>query len=527
MTVVCIVGAGPRGTSVLERICANAREPVRVHVVDPFPPGPGRVWRTDQPEHLLMNTPAGQVSLFTDATVPCTGPHVPGPSLAEWAGVDPDGYPSRAQYGRYLTWVFQRLTRQVDLVVHRAEAVALDDTGVTQSVTLSTGHRITADAVVLALGHDPVTPSWTGGHLSPGNAADADLSALRPGDPVLLRGMGLTFFDYLSLCTVGRGGRFTRADGTLRYLPSGREPQLFATSRRGVPHHARGVNQKGTAGRHEPVFLTHDRIAALPRGRSSFRRDIWPLVDREVRHVYHRAHPSGPPWNWRRIANPARGLRFPSRGGYQNWLIGHLVRDVAHAERGNVRGPVKAALDVLRDIRNEIRLAVDHGGISGESYRDDVAGWYTPLNAFLSIGPPVGRIEEMIALLRSGVLQAVAPDVRRGPTRFTVGDVEVTSVVEARMPEVDVRRAANPLLRHLLRTAQARPFRLGSYETGGLDVTRTPSRVVDAAGRPHPRRFAFGVPTEYVHWVTAAGVRPWSASVTLVEADAIARAALS
>ena len=65
---VGIVGAGPRGLSVLERLCANASPAgLQVHVVDPYPPGAGRVWRTEQSRHLLMNTVAAQVSMFTVA----------------------------------------------------------------------------------------------------------------------------------------------------------------------------------------------------------------------------------------------------------------------------------------------------------------------------------------------------------------------------------------------------------------------------------------------------------------------------
>lgn len=554
MTVICVIGAGPRGTSVLERICANARTPVVVHVIDPFPPGPGQVWRTDQPEHLLMNTVAGQVTLFTDETVACVGPRVPGPSLAQWAGVDLDSYAPRALYGRYLAWVFQRLTRHalVKVVTHRATAVALNEDG----VTLANGHRIPGvNAVVLALGHD-LSEAGDKCHVPPGNAADMDLSGVRTGEPVVLRGLGLTFFDYLSLCTVGRGGRFEQG----RYVPSGREPRLYAGSRRGVPHQARGVNQKGTAGRHRPVFLTPERITALPPD-ASFRRDVWPLIDREVRGVYYRTllstrlsrwqlarfsesyldscgddriltrHWVRQRWNWNQVATPWRG-----GSSYQDWLTGYLARDVARANRGNVRDPVKAALDVLRDVRNEIRLAIDHGGVTGDSYRDEVAGWYTPLNAFLSIGPPSSRIEEMIALMNAGVLHVIGPGLRvsRAPggylarsTKVPGPEIFTTTLVEARVPEVDLRTAVNPLLRAMLRAGQCRPYRIGSFETGGLDVTRSPFRVVDAAGRAHPHRFAFGVPTEYVHWTTAAGVRPWSASVTLADADAIARAALA
>src|SRR5687767_4787604 len=73
---IAVVGVGPRGTSVLERLCASAPEltpdtALTIHLVDPAPPGPGRVWRTDQSAELLMNTVASQVTLFTDDSVAC------------------------------------------------------------------------------------------------------------------------------------------------------------------------------------------------------------------------------------------------------------------------------------------------------------------------------------------------------------------------------------------------------------------------------------------------------------------------
>lgn len=78
---IAIVGAGPRGTSCLEHICASVQEllhcdgKLTVHVVDPYPPGPGRVWRLDQPPQLLMNTVASQITVPTDAKLGCKGPH--------------------------------------------------------------------------------------------------------------------------------------------------------------------------------------------------------------------------------------------------------------------------------------------------------------------------------------------------------------------------------------------------------------------------------------------------------------------
>jgi hypothetical protein len=102
----------------------------------------------------------------------------------------------------------------------------------------------------------------------------------------------------------------------------------------------------------------------------------------------------------------------------------------------------------------------------------------------------------------------------------------VTALIEARLPEPDLRRTADPLLAGLLRTGGARPHVIDGYETGGLDVTPRPYFLIDRQDLVHTRRLAFGVPTEGVHWVTAARARPGVDSVILSDADAVARAVL-
>ncbi|WP_367129051.1 FAD/NAD(P)-binding protein [Saccharothrix sp. HUAS TT1] len=623
---VCVVGMGPRGLSVLERLCANERarprhEAVTVHVVDPAPPGPGSVWRTTQSRLLLMNTVASQITVHTDASTRIEGPIEPGPTLYEWArgltrhedpevlaeakALGPDSYPTRAFYGSYLAAAFDRVVATapagVTVRVHRSRAVAMADThgasGGPQGVRLEDGTRVhDLDAVVLAQGHLPTRPSPREArtaslarihgltYLTPANPADVDLDVVPAGEPVLLRGLGLNFFDHMALLTLGRGGAFARDGDRLVYRPSGREPHLVATSRRGIPYHARGENQKGAHGRHTPRVFTADVVAELRRraatdDRVSFGVDVWPRIAVEVESVYYgtllrsRGRPAdgdrlaeryaaartatarsrlldehgvarADRWDWESISRPHGDRRFADRADFRDWLLGHLARDVEEARRGNVDGPLKAALDVLRDLRNEIRLVVDHCGLDGGSHRDDLDGWYTPLNAFLSIGPPARRVEEMIALVEAGVLELTGPgavlwlDTGEDPA-FVAESREVPGppvrarvLIEARLPEPDLRRTEDPLMRHLLATEQIRAHRVptssGShYETGGLSVTERPYHVLDAKGRAHPRRFAYGVPTESVHWVTAAGIRPGVDSVTLGDSDAIAQAVLS
>lgn len=620
---IAVVGLGPRGLSVAERLSANAHALVPrgrrlvVHLVDPRLADGGQVWRSTQDRLLLMNTVASQVTMFVDETVDCAGPVVRGPSLYEWArsiallgspdvpdavraeagALGPDDYPSRAFYGSYLRWTRRRITRtepSVRFVAHQARAVDVRDArDGRQDVRLDDGTTVGGlAAVVLALGHQPheLTPAeaelsrYAERHglryVPPGNPADEPTGDVPAGEPVLLRGMGLNFFDHLALFTLGRGGEFTRGPGgALTYVPSGREPRLVAGSRRGVPYQARARNEKGASGRHEPRFLTGEVIARLPHG-ADFRRDVWPLIDQEVRTVFHAAQvrergcdagefteafaaagPADVPldgdplavreteaqriilakfgldrsWDWRHVAAPYSAADLASTAAFRAWLRSSVDTELAEARKGNVTGPLKAATDVLRDLRNEIRLAVDHGGISGASYRDDLRRWYMPLNAYLSIGPPAERVEQFGALLDAGVLEVLGPDLRIGGVdgRFAARSaacpdvvVRAKTLIEARLPDTDLRRTTDPLLRALLARGECRPYRIGEFETGGLAVTRRPYHVLDARDRPHPRRFAFGVPTEAVHWVTAAGIRPGVNSVILGDADAIARSCL-
>lgn len=538
---IAIVGVGPRGLSVLERLCANERahpahDDLVIHVIDPAAPGAGAVWRTDQSQHLLMNTVASQITVFTDDSSRIDGPVEPGPSLWEWADgqVGPNDYPTRAFYGAYLRDCYHQVVDnapgQVSVHVHRSHAVAMADThGITggpQGIRLANGTRLNnLDAIVLAQGHvsTRLTPQQERTaslarihhltYVTPANPAEVDLSVIEPGEPVLLRGLGLNFFDYMALLTVGRGGVFEGG----RYRPSGQEPVLYASSRRGVPYHARGENEKGAHGRYLPRLLTPDRIAELRTRPVRFTEGLWPLIAREVECVYYEtllgddtfgekflldpeaaldAYGVTERFDWEVLTRPYRDRRFAGRAEFTAWLLEYLRADVAHAREGNVHGPLKAALDVLRDLRNEVRLAVDHGGLDGTSHRDELEGWYTPLNAYLSIGPPVSRIEEMIALVEAGVLVLTGPGTQirldTGEPTFVAASTEVPGppvrsrvLIEARLPEPDLRRTVDPLLRHLLNTDQAAPYRIpgadGSvYETGGLAVTERPYRLLDA-----------------------------------------------
>lgn len=99
---IALIGAGPRGVSLLERIGAHLRsgsersrggslapgfDPSQgfdLHIIDDAQSGAGRIWRTDQDRELCMNTLAHAVTLFTEPGATIAGPVLPGPTLYEW-----------------------------------------------------------------------------------------------------------------------------------------------------------------------------------------------------------------------------------------------------------------------------------------------------------------------------------------------------------------------------------------------------------------------------------------------------------
>jgi hypothetical protein len=354
---VVIVGGGPRGTGVLERLAAaapdhgvDADHPLDVHLVDPYPAGAGRIWRTAQSELLWMNSMAADVTMYTDETVVCEGPIVPGPSLIEWAeqvreahtepegrvgdevrSLRPDTFPTRQLQSHYLDFVLRRvldtLPEGLRVHVHRGRATEVVD-GDVRRVRVEgadgTVLEIDTDAVVLASGHLDATPSDDESALledaarlglqyfPPEQTTDSDLDAIEPGRTVIARGMGLAFIDLMVLIYEGRGGRFVEdpqgdddgsGRGRLEYVPSGREVYLQVGSGRGVPYHAKTEYRLRGPRPPLPRFFGPEQVEALiARGEVGLRDEVWPLIAKEVGwgwyHELHHGHPDRVTTTW-------------------------------------------------------------------------------------------------------------------------------------------------------------------------------------------------------------------------------------
>ncbi|MEU1035832.1 FAD/NAD(P)-binding protein [Streptomyces mirabilis] len=567
-----IVGAGPRGTGLIERIAANAAElyagsGLDIHLVDPHPPGAGRIWREAQSPLLWMNSHAEDVTMFTDETVVMDGPVRPGPTLHEWAAIDGRTFADRQLQGAYLSWVHEQAVAALppDVTVHHHPCRALRVSGPRegrQQVWLEgRPGPLLADLVVLAIGHLDAELDQEQNelatyarahdlvHLPPDFTADSDLSSLAPGEPVLVRGFGLAFVDLMVLLTEGRGGRY---DGDT-YLPSGREPVLYVGSRRGVPYHSK-IGYDWTGERPPlPRFFGPaevDALLARPEG-FDFRRDVWPSIEKELGFAhYHRlftVHPERTAIAWtdfeekyaageatEREALVASAVPDPADrldlAALDRPLDG--VRYASHEEfQDGLRVYVEGDLRRRHDPENSPDLAVFLGLLSvyGQLIRlGDVGPWWHGFFSYLASGPPGPRLRQMLALSRAGVVRFVGADmavvaedgVFRASSATVPGEtVQARALVEARLPEPTVGRALDPLLRELHAD--------GAVETpeGLLRVDRSDGRILDGGGRPHPRRFALGPYTDVR--TPGAFTRPRTGGPAFRQNDATARAALA
>lgn len=599
MRTIAIVGGGPRGISVLERLGSFLQDSsdqvssddksvpsagnVAIHLIDDVEPGAGRVWRTDQSPTLCMNTLADAVTLFTEPGSTVRGPVLEGPTLYEWFQLlrgdavhprptdtdssrvskktdlfrefpptmpadyeaeirqaRPESHPSRALYGHYLRWVFDiavdrlRAIHGVTVHIHKARAVDIrpGDTGADghagsdvhggadgpvgkqetraaqtssrDTVTLSDGTSVDADATILALGWTDTTantaesvlaasvaahPNLTWIH--PGHPADQDLDCLadqdvaRPagGHParesaqqdlhehrpdVIVRGLGMGFFDLMARLTIDRGGEFQRTSSSpldLTYKPSGREPRLIVTSHHGYPYQPKPVF--GSLPPAAPMPRLKSAVQALPSdppaGSVDFSTTLWPAILRDAQAAYYRVllgdadealrqvlsiidDPATDPWSLHNdprldgliapsdrfdlpyYADPMARIaaELPERTNPETADAESAIRaltaavkealknDLAEARRGR-ESAVKAGLQVVGATRKTVAIVDEPGRFTPESRRGDYAE-FVRIGANVGSGPPASRTAELIALIDAGLVVFAGADPIVGVT---------------------------------------------------------------------------------------------------------------
>lgn len=567
LRTVAVIGAGPRGTAIVERLVAASHSEswqgqLTVHFIDPLVGRGGAVWRDDQPEVLLMNTTTCQTTMYPDDSCHALLPRLHERTLADHLraeGYGPADFASRAAHGRYLAAVLATAQDDADperlrIVLHPAEAV--DVTGAAdgpQRVRLDDGRVLAVDAAALALGHLPTALGPRSQqladaadrhgllHIGPANPLEIDYTRLLGRERIAVQGMGLNFYDALGMLTAAAGGRFEpdrAAPSGLRYLPGGDEPQLLVGSRSGMVYRPKPDLGDRLPAPFTPQILTGERVLelAVRAAGVDHEREVMPLILAELRRALDGAgHPL--------LADDQALLQllfpFGRRGGGASTDPHRRTRDVLREALRCATEPDPAWVlihRVLVAMRIQVNRLVDLGAYTTDSVRQDIDGHLRNAFASWASGPPVIRVRQLLALEEAGLVTFTGPrmhvDIDEAGGRFAVRGGEhppssCDGVLEAHLPPVDLPAYRSALLGAWRERGEVQRDHWASR--GSRSRMLTGSIAVDglysplgADGTVHERRLLLGIPVSTAQPGSAITAEPGTAAQLLRHAEAVA-----
>ena len=488
---IVVIGAGPRGTYAFRRLAlqlakAPLKSPVVIHYIEQSGTfGGGYVHDPDQPEYLLLNTVASQITAVGDddevARADRSLRTLHGFLAEKGLPIGENEYPARSHHGQYLASVFDWTERNLPpgVTLKRYPVAAVDiDTADGQRVILNDGAFIEADEILLVTGHSRV-------RIAPGSREEQWMrfaedcrregrnvsyvhdvypiaektKHIKGGESVYVIGMGLTAVDIVRAFTIGRGGTFEE-DGFLKYLKNGHEPLIILGSRLGIPYCARALNQKST--QYQPVIFTHEVVRELKsqNRKLDFRKELFPLFWQELEYVYYstmfgsdfgsrylscegelerkeliqQSVSEKERLTWESLENPMAEMErqrqgqylFHSFESYTDYILGLIREDLSEANRGNMTSPLKCAIDsVFRDCRDILRNAVNFGGLTAESHKYLIST-FDRVNNRIAVGPPIESTRQLLLLAETGTVRFSGPN-----PRLSIDEAQKSFVIES------------------------------------------------------------------------------------------------
>ena len=377
-------------------------------------------------------------------------------------------------------------------------------------------------------------------------------SAVAPDEKIAIAGMGLVGYDLITALTVGRGGTYDEVGDRLRYVPSGREPDIYVYSRSGVPYCAKSAHGVDPTGDYQPIVCTPTALKEMTnpsgsplRRRVDFRNDLLPplYAEMQVRYYVHaaflRSGSSGASLvrdqlqsNWAagtfaravdRLEptyghfDPASvvfadvGARYETSDAYQSHVYEMVETDLRQALA--VGGsPVKAAQEVTRILRDQMRKVIEYGGLSMQSFVDFQSNVRGRINR-LEAGPPPLRSQQLLALLDADMVHipfGPRPDVSvadsgeviiRSTALDKTSEASVRNVVRGHLDLPSLARSSSPLLRRLYTKGRLTQFSYGGTAVGSVAISED-FHPYDAEGRLQTGISLLGVLTEGVRYFT-------------------------
>jgi hypothetical protein len=323
-------------------------------------------------------------------------------------------------------------------------------------IALADGGSVPADHAFLTTGYTGNAAPHIDALITEPYPLPERLAAIAPGQSVAVGGFGLSAMDVISCLTAGRGGRYRRDQGDPEYLPSGAEPRIVLYSRSGVPCRARPLVTRFEIS-YDPLVFTRPAVDALrdTTGALDFHADIMPLILTEMRIAYRRcqARCEAPEAEQALVAelrardtthavnarldeldaargrfdaaatfDGSAGIRLGDGAAYQRWFADTLRRDLGEGLLGFAWSPVKAALDIFRELRDTVRYVADFAGLTPTS-RDAFYRRVVPLMNRAVVGPQYERHAELLALMDAGLVEVPlgpAPAIAANGDRWTL-----------------------------------------------------------------------------------------------------------
>ena len=273
-----------------------------------------------------------------------------------------------------------------------------------------------------------------------------------------------------------------------------------------------------------------------------FRRDVWPLIAKELTAAHYRrlfqAHPertlgsftdlesilatervTGDAFNEAvaravpkredrfdlpAIDKPLSGRYFGSQRDLSDAVVDHIRADLRR-RADPYFSPDAAVFDALLTVYGVLAVALTSGIIGAVDRIRFVEGEFHGFFSFLASGPPPRRLAELLALHDAGLVEFAGPDFRveidghgfvGSSPAVPGGGVRARALIDAFLPRPDVRATTDPVIRSLLAAGELAAERLtgpdGRPLQGGQLLADGGCRAIRADRSVHPRRFLLG-----------------------------------
>ncbi|MDF3130046.1 FAD/NAD(P)-binding protein [Kiritimatiellaeota bacterium B1221] len=505
--------------------------------------GAGDIYRSDQPEYLLMNFPNGYINMWAHRD---PEPIVPHPcSFLEWLKDEKDpqasehDYSSRACVGEYLQHGYNLLKQHCPEGVTLNQLVAeVVDMTVTEEKSMLV-QTVNAEGVecsqgpyqqlLLATGHPrpPASMKSSASFVPFIYPVDQKLSAVGEGSTVAIKGMGLTFMDAVLALTEGRGGRFHDVEGLKpRYEKSGKEPaKIFPFSLSGLLMMPRSSSYGQPPRQTRFVDWEHWQKEGSQR-QLDFEKDLWPTLQSEISFAYyesvlkqhdldadkiltpreldividvfHRQYPEECPVNWQTLTKKCN-----------QWTpVEFLEKMIEEARKGEQDSGWVRSCSCWKYLSASFNQIYSNGGFTPESHRffDTVLSGH--LNR-LAYGPPLVNMQKVLCLAKAGLVDfsfSENPDVQfnsdqnRWDLQMGHRGEKAELLVDARIPKINLRQRSSALYENLLDRGIIRLFTNrdehgNSYQPGCLDLSPE-GHPLNRHGQTFRQVTVQGTPTE-------------------------------